>query len=99
MYNLLWFKFVTQYADGNLSIIKTSTIFPDSWSDDKIIASIEVVGNSTPIGVRTLDGAMLYRETIDEVQIEVIKIGETVTSGYPTGSVKIGLLPGFNSLE
>jgi len=42
---------------------------------------------------------MLYRETIDGVQIEVIKIGNTVTSGYPTGSVKTGLLPGFNSLE
>lgn len=42
---------------------------------------------------------MLYRETIDGVQIEVIKIGNTVISWYPTGSVKTGLLPGFNSLE
>ena len=92
-------KFVTQYDDGNLSNIKTSTIFPDSWSDDKIIESIKAVGDSSPIGVRTSDGAMLYRETIDGVQIEVIKIGDTVTSGYPTGSVKTGLLPGFNSLE
>ena len=92
-------KFVTQYADGNLSNIKTSTIFPDSWSNDKIIESIKAVGDSSPIGVRTSDGAMLYRETIDGVQIEVIKIGNTVTSGYLTGSVKTGLLPGFNSLE
>lgn len=92
-------KFVTQYADGNLSNIKTSTLFPDSWSNEKIINSIKMVGDSSPIGVRTSDGAMLYRDIIDGVQIEVIKVGDTVTSGYPTGGVKTGLLPGFRSLE
>lgn len=60
-------KFVTQYAVGNLSNIKTSTIFPDSWIDDKIIESIKAVGDLSPIGVRNSDGAMLYRETIDGV--------------------------------
>lgn len=92
-------KFVTQYADGNLSNIKTSTLFPEGWSSDKIINSIKAVGDSSPIGVRASDGAMLYRDIIDGVQIEVIKIGDTVTSGYPTGGIKTGLLPGFSTLE
>lgn len=92
-------KFVTQYADGNLSNIKTSTLFPEGWSSDKIINSIKTVGDSTPIGVRASDGAMLYRDMIDGVQIEVIKMGDTVTSGYPTGGIKTGLLPGFSILE
>lgn len=92
-------KFVTQFADGNLSNIKTSTLFPEGWSSDKIINSIKTVGDSSPIGVRASDGAMLYRDIIDGVQIEVIKIGDTVTSGYPTGGIKTGLLPGFSTLE
>ena len=49
-------------------------INPDGWSDEKIIESIKAVGNSSPIGVRVSDGAMLYREIIDGVQIEVIKM-------------------------
>ncbi len=57
------------------------------------------MGDSSPIGVRASDGAMLYRDIIDGVQIEVIKVGDTVTSGYPTGGVKTGLLPGFSTLE
>ncbi len=92
-------KFVTQYSDGNLFNIKTSTLFPDRWSNNKIINSIKAVGASSPIGVRTSDGAMLYRDIIDGVQIEVIKIGDTVISGYPTGGLKTGLLPGFSRLE
>lgn len=73
-------KFVTQYADGNLSNIITSTLFPDGWSSDKILNSVMTIGNLSPIGVRTSDGAMLYRGIIDGVQIEVIKIGNRVTS-------------------
>lgn len=57
------------------------------------------MGDSSPIGVRASDGAMLYRDIIDGVQIEVIEIGNTVTSGYPTGGVKTSLLPGFSTLE
>lgn len=92
-------KFVTQYEDGNLCNIKTSTLFPEGWSNDKIINSIKVVGDSAPIGVRASDGAMLYRGIVDGVQIEVIKIGDKVISGYPTGGLKTELLPGFSSLE
>lgn len=92
-------KFVTQYADGNLSNIKTSTLFPEGWSNDEIINGIKAVGDSSPIGVRASDGAMLYRDIIDGAQIEVIKIGDTVISGYPTGGAKTGLLPGSSTLE
>ena len=73
-------KFVTQYTDGNLSNIKISTLFPEGWSSDKIINGIKTVGDSSPMGVRASDGVMLYRDMIDSVQIEAIKIGDTVTS-------------------
>lgn len=33
-------KYITQFEDGNLSKIKTSTLFPDNWSDKSIIDSI-----------------------------------------------------------
>ena len=55
-------KFVTQYAVGNLCDIKTSTLFPDSWSNDKMINSITKIDDSSPIEVRTSDGAMLYKD-------------------------------------
>ena len=50
-------KFVTQYSDGNLSKFKSSTLFPDDWSNDSIIESIKTVGSTNPLGVRTTDGA------------------------------------------
>jgi len=92
-------KFVTQYSDGNLSNIKTSTLFPNSWSNEQIINNIKIVGNTTPIGVRKLDGAILHRSIIDGVQVEVIKIGDNVTSAYPTGGIKTDLLPGFSNMQ
>ena len=90
-------KFITQFDDGNLSKIKISTVFPNSWTDDAIIQGIEDVGNTAPIGVRVSDGATLHRVIVNEVQIEVIKIGDKVTSGYPTGGVNSGLLPNFQA--
>ncbi|MGG4606763.1 EndoU domain-containing protein [Providencia sp. Me31A] len=33
-------KFTTQFPDGNLSKIKTSTLFPEHWSDKSIIDSV-----------------------------------------------------------
>ena len=88
-------RFVTQFPDGSVSRIKTSTIFPQNWSDTKIINSVTRVGNTQPIGVRAHDGAKIYRATIDGVQIEVIKIGNNVTSAYPTGGGATGLPAGF----
>ncbi|WP_304943998.1 EndoU domain-containing protein [Vallitalea guaymasensis] len=88
-------KFTTQLEDGKLAKIKTSTLFPDKWSDNDILKAIEKVGNTSSIGVRTRDGATLHRAIVNNVQIEVIKIGDIVKSGYPTGGGVSGLLTGF----
>ncbi|WP_342547539.1 EndoU domain-containing protein [Paenibacillus sp. FSL P2-0089] len=90
-------KFTTEYPDGNLSNIKTSTLFPDSWSDSQIINSIKDTGNTASVGVRTSDGATLHRGTVNGVQVEVIKIGDNVVSGYPTGGGVTQLLSGFTA--
>lgn len=88
-------KYIKQFPDGNMSTIKSSTLFPTTWSDSKIINAIKSVGNTPAIGQRPSDGATLHRITIDGVQIEVIKIGDVITSGYPTGGNAIKLLDGF----
>ncbi|WP_256716455.1 EndoU domain-containing protein, partial [Paenibacillus odorifer] len=90
-------KFTTQFPDGNLSNIKTSTLFPDSWSDSQIINGIKDTGNTASIGVRASDGATLHRGTVNGVQVEVIKIGDNVVSGYPTGGGATQLLSGFTA--
>lgn len=88
-------KFTTQFPDGNLAKIKTSTIFPETWSDGKILDSIARIGDTPKIGERTRDGATLHRGIVDGVQVEVIKIGDDVVSGYPTGGGATSLLSGF----
>lgn len=90
-------KYTKQFSDGNISKIKTSTLFPNGWSDTKIIDSIKSVGNGRSIGYRARDGAELFRNTIDGIEIEVIKIGNSVISGYPTGGRAKGLLAGFTA--
>lgn len=84
-------KYTTQFEDGNLAKIKTSTLFPDKWSDNAIIDSINIVGDTPSIGMR--DGVSLHRSTVNGVEIEVMKQGNTVISGSPTGGVHT---PGFN---
>ncbi|EPX8803216.1 T7SS effector LXG polymorphic toxin [Listeria monocytogenes] len=78
-------KFTKQFPDGNISKIKTSTIFPEDWSDKDIIDSILKVSNSTAIGQRKIDGLTLHRGKIDGVEIDVIKKGNEIISGYPVG--------------
>ncbi|WP_314060543.1 EndoU domain-containing protein [uncultured Vagococcus sp.] len=80
-------KYTTQFPDGNLSKIKTSTVFPEGWSDIKIVESSKKIGNSTPVNVRARDGATWHRSIIDGVEIDVIKRGNEITSAYPTGTV------------
>jgi hypothetical protein len=58
---------------------------------------IEQVGDGVPIGKRIADNSYLYRDIIDGVQIEVIKQGNNVIAGYPTGGGTIGLPTGFTS--
>ncbi|MGG0706837.1 hypothetical protein [Bacillus paramobilis] len=38
-----------------------------------------------------IDGATFHREIIDGVKIDVIKIGDNVVSGYPTGQINAPL--------
>lgn len=88
-------KFTKDLQDGNISKIKKSTTFPDSWSDSKIIDSIKEVGESPTISVRQRDGATFHRQIIDGVEIDVIKIGDDVVSGFPTGKVNAPKPSGF----
>ncbi|WYJ87672.1 hypothetical protein A5866_002796 [Enterococcus sp. 12C11_DIV0727] len=88
-------KIVTQFPDGNLSKIKNSTVFPDGWSDTKILDSIKNVGNSPTISVRGRDGATWHRAIADGVEIDVIKLGDNIVSGYPTGKVNAPIPGGF----
>ncbi|MNW08378.1 hypothetical protein D3C71_2051500 [compost metagenome] len=38
--------FTKQFPDGNISKLKKSTLFPDSWSDEQILKNITDVGNT-----------------------------------------------------
>ena len=89
-------KYITQFEDGNLSKIKTSTLFPDNWSDKSIIDSINQIGNTKPIGVRPSTGETLHRGTINGVEIDVIKSGNNITAGYPVGGKPT---PGFSPIK
>ena len=88
-------KFVKDLQDGNISKIKKSTVFPDSWSDSKIIDTIKEVGDSHSISVRGRDGATWHRKIVDGVEVDVIKLGNDVISGYPTGKVNAPKPSGF----
>ncbi|MFC6652233.1 EndoU domain-containing protein [Paenibacillus rhizoplanae] len=79
--------FTKKFPDGNLSKLKKSTLFPDFWSDEQIIMSLTNVGNTPAISTRLRDGATWHRATIDGVEIDVIKVGDNLTSGYPTRKI------------
>jgi Bacterial EndoU nuclease len=78
-------KLITQYSDGKLSKIKSSTLFPETWTDAQAIGAIVKTGDGTAIATRASDGAALYQSTINGVKVEVIKVGNNVTAGYPAG--------------
>lgn len=93
-------KYVKGFPDGEVSKIKNkNTLFPNTWSDESIIKGIKTVGDTHPIGFRQRDGATLHRDIINGVQIEVIKVGSDVTSGYPTGGGSTGLITGFDPIK
>ena len=93
-------KYVKGFPDGGVSKIKNNnTLFPNTWSDESIIKGIKTVGDTPPIGFRQRDGATLHRDIINGVQIEVIKVGSDVTSGYPTGGDSTGLITGFDPIK
>ena len=67
-----------------VSNIKTSTLFPDRWTDEKITNSVRFVGQNPKVAIRASDGATLHKGKVDGIEIDVIKSGEDVISGYPT---------------
>lgn len=89
-------KYYKQFPDGNVSRLKTSTLFPDSWTDSDIIDAVQNIADSKPIGVRQLDGQSLHRGTINGIDIDVIKQGNDVISGYPVGGKPT---PGFDPVN
>lgn len=78
-------KLLTQFDDGNVSRIKTSTLFPESWTNEQVINAIKQTGGMSPVATRASDDAALYQSTVNGVKVEVIKIGDRVTAGYPCG--------------
>lgn len=78
-------KLIKGYPDGSVSKIKSSTLFPDSWPDEKITNATRYVGQNPKIATRATDGATLHKGKVDGVEMDVIKKGDEVISGYPTG--------------
>ncbi len=88
-------KFTKDLLDSNISKLKKSTLFPDSWSESKIINNIKKVGDSPVISKRLSDGTTWHRQIIDGVELDVLKIGDDVISRYPTGCVNAPKPCGF----
>uniref|UniRef100_UPI001E372BCA EndoU domain-containing protein n=1 Tax=Paenibacillus polymyxa TaxID=1406 RepID=UPI001E372BCA len=91
-------QFYHQFPDGTLAKLKKSTVFPDSWSDAKIIGSIKKISDTPAVGSRTSDGVTttLHSGTVDGVEIDVIKEGKNITAGYPVGGKPT---PGFEPIN
>lgn len=87
--------FTKQFPDGNISKLKKSTLFPESWSDEQILKSIIEVGDTPAKSTRLRDGATWHRVKINGIEIDAIKNGDDVISGYPTGSVNAPRPSGF----
>ncbi|MDY7992383.1 EndoU domain-containing protein [Paenibacillus polymyxa] len=91
-------QFYHQFPNGTLAKLKKSTVFPDSWSDEKIIGSIKKISDTPAVGSRSSDGVTttLHSGTIDGVEIDVIKEGKNITAGYPVGGKPT---PGFEPIN
>ncbi|WP_367576146.1 EndoU domain-containing protein [Pseudomonas helvetica] len=60
-------------------------MFPEGWSDSQAISAIRSAGGTKPIATRVSDGASLYQSTVNGIKVEVVKVGDVVTAGYPCG--------------
>nr|WP_314546928.1 EndoU domain-containing protein [uncultured Massilia sp.] len=49
-------KLVAQFDDGNVSKIKTSTLFPKAWSRQNIMDAIKVIADMKPVVTCARDG-------------------------------------------
>ncbi|MGR9201683.1 hemagglutinin repeat-containing protein [Rhizobium leguminosarum] len=72
-------------ASGALSAAKNSTLFPSTWNYDEVLAAIKQVGDGPTISTRQTDGATFHQGSVNGVTVTVIKNGNAVTAGYPTG--------------
>jgi hypothetical protein len=70
--------------DGTWSEAVETSIFPRGWNDTKISSSVRYVSEAPPIARRP-DGATFHLDKIDGVEIGVIKNGDSVLDGFPTG--------------
>ena len=78
-------KLLKGFSDGNVSRLKSSTLFPEGWSRQQTLDAVQQVGDSPALALRTSDNATLHQGVVNGVEIEVIKVGDNVTAGYPTG--------------
>lgn len=74
-------------SDGNISKRKRTKLFPEHWSDEKIINAGRIVAGSQPIAKRSVDEAFLHRVIIDGVEVIALREGSKITSVFPTGEV------------
>jgi uncharacterized Zn-binding protein involved in type VI secretion len=78
-------KLIKGFSDGNISRMKSSTLFPEGWSRQQTMNAVQQVADSPPLALRPSDNATLHQGIVNGVEIEVIKVGDNVTAGYPTG--------------
>ncbi len=48
------------------------------------MSAVRATGNGPALATRS-DGASLHQTTVNGVKVEVIKVGDRVTAGYPCG--------------
>lgn len=79
---------VTYKLNGKIGTKKYHTVFPETWSDEKIAKAIKYVGENCPVGSIDKNGCRLFCAYIDDVQIVVIRdsLGN-YTAGYPSGGM------------
>lgn len=87
---MVWYS--KKMPDGSITNSKMSTLFPESWSDKKILKSIREITTSEHLdGYRIeADGTFsyLYVGVYEGVEIQVIKAGNNVITACPIGSGK-----------
>lgn len=82
-------KFYKQLPNGELSRLKRSTLFPDSWTDSQVLDAVRKIADTPIVGTRvdpkTKVVSTLHQGTVNGLKIEVIKDNGDVVSGYPAG--------------
>ena len=71
-----------EYNGVGKPISKAQTFFPDTWTDSKIAKAINVVAE---YGNKVDGSNFKYRGMVEGVEIEIIKVGDNIRTGYPIG--------------